>query len=262
MGQLQGTPIWYELASNPATRAAAEKFYAQLLGWEVVDSGMEGFDYNLAKSGEEMVAGMMAMPEDVQNMPPFWMTYFTVDDADATVAAAQKVGGSVHRPPADIPNTGRFAILADPGGAAFGILQPLPMEGEENLEDCGHDAAPHCGWIELMSPDLDAAFGFYSGLMGWQKSEAFDMGDAGIYQVFSHDGKEIGGMTGIGRAGRPMWLPYFTVPGVTSAIDRIRDLGGSVAHGPVEVPGGAFIAVAQDPQGAWFAVVGPEQAEA
>ena len=48
--------------------------------------------------------------------------------------------------------------------------------------------------------------------------------------------------------------------GVEAAIGRIEKAGGKVAHGPMEVPGGAFIAVAQDPQGAWFAVVGPKQA--
>ena len=46
---------------------------------------------------------------------------------------------------------------------------------------------------------------------------------------------------------------------MTAAIGRIEAGGGKLAHGPMEVPGGAFIAVAQDPQGAWFAVVGPKE---
>ena len=58
----------------------------------------------------------------------------------------------------------------------------------------------------------------------------------------------------------PAWLPYFGTDGVTAAIKRIEAGGGKLAHGPMEVPGDALIAVAQDPQGAWFAVVGPKSA--
>ena len=81
----------------------------------------------------------------------------------------------------------------------------------------------------------------------------------GTYQVFSHDGTDIGGMMGLGNSPVPAWLPYFGTNGVEAAMERIKAAGGKVAHGPMEVPGGAFIAIAQDPQGAWFAVVGPKE---
>ena len=60
-------------------------------------------------------------------MPPFWMIYFAVDDADKAAADIAAAGGRVHREPADIPGTGRFAVVGDPQGAGFGILQPEPM---------------------------------------------------------------------------------------------------------------------------------------
>ena len=64
---------------------------------------------------------------------------------------------------------------------------------------------------------------------------------------------------GLGNSPVPAWLPDFCTNGVTATIERIEAGGGKLAHGPMEVPGGAFIAVAQDPQGAWFAVVGPKE---
>ena len=67
----------------------------------------------------------------------------------------------------------------------------------------------------------------------------------------------IGGMMALGNAPQPCWLVYFGVNGINPAIRRITDAGGTVRHGPHEVPGGAHIAVATDPQGAWFALVGP-----
>jgi predicted enzyme related to lactoylglutathione lyase len=86
------------------------------------------------------------------------------------------------------------------------------------------------------------------------------MGAMGKYQLFSHDGADIGGMAGLGNAPAPAWLPYFGANGIEAAITRIKAAGGKLLDGPMEVPGGAFTAVAQDPQGAWFAVVGPKDA--
>ncbi|HRM76099.1 MAG TPA: VOC family protein, partial [Paracoccus sp. (in: a-proteobacteria)] len=95
-------------------------------------------------------------------------------------------------------------------------------------------------------------------LFGWTKSMAVEMGEMGLYQVFAWQGADIGGMMGLGNAPQSCWLPYFGVNGVDAAITRIGDAGGTVLHGPVEVPGPAFIAMARDPQGAHFAVVGPK----
>jgi predicted enzyme related to lactoylglutathione lyase len=166
----------------------------------------------------------------------------------------------VHREPADIPGTGRFAVVGDPQGAGFGILQPEPMEGGGAGPAFDQAKAGHGNWNELMSSDPGAALRFYSGLLGWQKSKSIDMGETGTYQLFAHDGTDIGGMMGLGNAPAPAWLPYFGTTGVEEAIRRIEAGGGRLAHGPMEVPGGAFIAVAQDPQGAWFAVAGPKSA--
>lgn len=263
MVTIHGRPIWYELSSRPADRAAAEDFYAALFGWKIADAGMDGFDYHLASSDKDMVAGMMAMPDDVPQMPPFWMIYFGVNDADQAVSDATAAGASVHRPPADIPGTGRFALLADPQGAGFGILEPLPMDDDETQ---GHafdqGKSGHGNWNELMSSDPKAGLEFYSSLFGWSKSTSVPMGEMGVYQLFSHDGADIGGMQGQGNAPGSMWLPYFGYDGVDDAISRIEELGGSVIHGPQEVPGGAFIAIARDVQGAHFAVVGPKEKSA
>mgnify|MGYP006155995261 FL=1 len=56
----------------------------------------------------------------------------------------------------------------------------------------------------------------------------------------------------------PNWLPYFGAAGIDAAIAQITASGGTILNGPMEVPGGAFIAQALDPQGAAFAVVGPK----
>lgn len=253
-----GKPCWYELSTTPGQLKSAGIFYGKVLGWSFADAGMEGFTYHLASIGGKMVAGAMDMPADVAGMPPMWMIYFAVDDADKAVAAMEKAGATVHRPVAEIPGTGRFAILGDPQGAGFGILEPAPMPGGGAGGAFDQQREGHGNWNELMSTDPARGFEFYGKAFGWKKSQAVDMGEMGTYQLFSHQGQDIGGMMGLGNAPMPCWLPYFGVTGTEAAIGRINAGGGTVLHGPMEVPGGAFIAVARDPQGAHFAVVGPK----
>ena len=250
-----GTPCWFELTTREPHSATA--FYRRLFGWQIGESGMEG--YLLARSGDDMVAGLM-IPDAGQDAPPNWLIYIAVDDADAAVEKTLAAGGQVYMGPADIPGTGRFAVLADPQGAVFGVLRPEPMDipppagaGAWNQQKVGRG-----NWLELMSSDPAAGLAFYSDLFGWQPTEAMDMGEMGTYQMFGHDGATIGGMMGLGDAPMPFWLPYFGVDDVAATIAAITDGGGRLHHGPQEVPGPALIAIAQDPQGAWFAIVGPK----
>lgn len=246
----QGKPVWYELTTTDFE--AARSFYSKVLGWSVADSGMAGFDYQIASADDAMVAGMMKPPHP--EVPPNWGIYFAVDDCDATAKAAEASGGRICAGPTDIPQVGRFAALSDPQGAMFCILKG---EGADS-QAFDQSKMGHGNWHELMSPDPKAGLSFYSDLFGWKASTSMDMGAMGTYQMFSHDGKDIGGMMGQGNSPVPCWLPYFGANGVGAAIERIRSAGGSIVHGPMEVPGGAWIVVAQDPQGAHFAIVGPK----
>ena len=246
-----GSPCWYELCTRDL--AAAQSFYGPILGWSFQDAGMEGFTYILATSGGDMVAGLM---DPGQDMPEFWLTYFAVDHCDDAVARAKTLGAQVHRAPEDIPGTGRFAILADPQGAVFGLLQPLPGQ-QGNAFD--QSKTGHANWHELNSADAVAGFDFYAALLGWSASTAMDMGEMGTYQLFAHQGADIGGMMRVTDAAIPsQWVPYFGVPGVDAAKAAITAAGGSIAFGPSQVPGDAWIVIAQDPRGAFFAVVGPQ----
>lgn len=264
----QGNPWWYELTTSTGDLKAAEEFYGKVLGWTFEDSGMDGFDYHLANCDGQAVAGLSVVANDAASTLPFWLIYFAVESADESAANAEAAGAVVHSVPSDVPGTGRFAILTDPQGAEFGLLQPdmSSMSGSDvtKAEAGGgafnQDKPGHGNWHELMSTDPAAAFEFYAQLLGWSKGEPVEMGDLGTYQLFSLAGADIGGMMGLGDAPAPTWLPYFGVDGsVADKIEAIKTAGGTVHEGPMEVPGGAYTAVAQDPQGAWFAVVGTKK---
>lgn len=263
----QGNPCWYELTTSRGNLKPTESFYSRIFSWSFQDSGMEGFDYHLAQSDGDMVAGLMEMPEDNFGKLPLWLTYFSVHDADAFVVDAMALGATLCREPDDVPGTGRFAVLTDPQGAAFGILQPdmsnmseVDIAKAERGEGAFHSTKPGCcNWNELTSTDPDASFAFYSRLLGWTKGKAVDMDKMGTYQLFQHDGTDIGGMMGLGDAPTSNWLPYFGVHNVSGVIDAIKAAGGSIHQGPLKVPGGNYIAVARDPQGTWFAMTGAEK---
>jgi predicted enzyme related to lactoylglutathione lyase len=125
--QIQGEPgalCWTELSTRDTK--SAETFYTQLFGWTPKHSppnaGMEYTEFSI--EGRPSV-GMMPMPAAVPaSVPAFWLPYFQVTDVDATSAKSTKLGGRDMVPPTDIPNTGRFAVLNDPSGAAFAVYVP------------------------------------------------------------------------------------------------------------------------------------------
>lgn len=258
MDPRHGTPCWYELSTAPGAIDAAGAFYGGLLDWQIASAGMEGFDYRLARSGSELVAGLWATSPEPGQRPPMWMIYFTATDGEATLAAIRAAGGQVLQDLAMIPGTGRFAIATDPQGAVFGLLEPQPRETAEGTGNAFDQArAGHGHWHELAAADPDAAFAFYAAVFGWQKARAVDMGPMGSYQIFSHAGTDLGGIMPLGPAPCPAWLPYFGTPSIAEAQRRTTDAGGALLHGPMEVPGGATVFIARDPQGARFALVSP-----
>ena len=118
----------------------------------------------------------------------------------------------------------------------------------------------HVGWHELHAGDGESAFAFYSGLFGWAKGEAMDMGTMGVYQIFATGGAPCGGMmTKTPQTPAPFWLYYFNVDALDAAISRVQDAGGQIIIDPMQVPGGSWIVHGLDPQGAIFAMVGPKR---
>jgi predicted enzyme related to lactoylglutathione lyase len=250
----QGRFVWYELMTT--NTAAAKGFYGDVVGWGTQDSSMPEMEYTLFTAGGVPVGGLMHVPEEARNMgvPPNWSGYISVDDVDATTARVKELGGSVHVPPRDIPTVGRFAVVADPQAAVF-ILFKSSTPGQEPAEP---GTPGHIGWHELYASDWQKAFAFYSELFGWQKDQAADLGEMGIYQLFSHEGQQIGGMFNKpAQVPVTFWLYYFNVGDIDAAGERVTKGGGKILMGPMEVPGGGmFIIQGLDPQGAMFALLG------
>lgn len=243
--------VWYELMTSDVD--AAEHFYKTVVGWnsEAWDGGE--MHYVIMKAGDASVAGVMAIPKEAEGMRPAWLGYLYAADVDAATESVRKAGGKVFREPDDIPDVGRFSVVADPQGAVFMLFTP---KGEGSSP-----AAPmtpgHIGWHELLATDWQSAFDFYASQFRWTKGDAIDMGPMGTYQLFEAGGNAIGGMmTKPPQIPAPYWLYYFNVSDIDAATERVTQNKGQVVMGPIEVPGGAWITQCTDPQGALFALVG------
>ena len=249
-----GSFVHYEYMASDA-KAAAD-FYAGVVGWAASDAGMPGFPYTLLSAGPRTVAGLMTLPEEARKMGarPGWIGYVGVPDVDAFAKKTVDAGGKVYRAPADIPTVGRFAVVGDPHGAAFAIFKGEPAE--DPRPPMAANAPGNVGWRELRAGDLESAFAFYSGLFGWKKTQAMDMGPMGIYQVFEIEGGQGGGMvTKSAETPAPFWLFYFNVDAIDAAAERVKSAGGQIVNGPHQVPGGGWVVHAVDPQGAKFALL-------
>ena len=246
---------WYELMTTDLDAASA--FYAEVVGWTVHASTQPDEDYRQFTAGDVYVGGMMTLPPEAAKggTGPQWNFYVNVGDADDRAKTFQEAGGALHMPGMDVPGVGRFCFVADPQGANLYVMTPASAEGQATSH------APmtpgHGGWHELHASDGQAATEFYTTQFGWDVVEEMDMGPAGTYALFNFGtGEPVGGIMTDADAPRPFWLTYFNVTDIDAAAERVRSNGGAVVHGPQEVPGGAWIINATDPQGALFALTG------
>jgi predicted enzyme related to lactoylglutathione lyase len=235
---------------------AAEAFYKSVVGWSTAPFGDAGMPYTLWNRPDGVpMGGLMTLPDELRaaKVPPHWSMYVGVNKLEDGAARVKQLGGSAVSPVIDVPNVGRMQMMKDPQGAAFYIYEPAaPPQAPE-----GPPAVGDTSWIELYTTDNEAAMKFYGDLFGWQPTEAMDMGPMGVYRMFGRTGQSMGGM----MAKTPdmahipnAWLPYFLVPDVHAAAERIKALSGRVIMGPMEVPGGSWVLQAQDPQGGTFAL--------
>lgn len=247
-----GKFVWYELMT-PDT-AAAERFYRDVVGWGARRTDTPTTPYTTFLAGEDGVAGLMTLTPQMkaEGAMPGWVCYISTGDVDGSAKAVRATGGAIYLEPTDIPGIGRFAMAADPQGAAFVLFQPADPG---TVSPASPMTPGHGAWHELRTSDLDAAWDFYAKLFGWTKTTAMDMGPAGPYQLFTAGAGDIGGMMNF--AGRPFWKVYFHVRDIGAAAAHIKSGGGTITSGPMEVPGGGWMVEGTDPQGVGFCLTGP-----
>lgn len=244
-----GRFVWYELMTSDPEAAIA--FYGEVVGWKT--QAWKDGGYTMWVGSQGPLGGVTTLPEPAKQMgaPPHWMANVTVADVDQTVAKVRELGGQVYVEPQDIPEIGRFAVIADPQGASIAVFKP-------GGEMTPHDSERHGAfcWHELLTSDQEGAFAFYSAIFGWERLLDHDMGPMGVYLIYGREGKQLGGMFNKPKdAPMPTTFMYYVeVDDLDAALARAAKMGAKVLNGPMPVPGGARIVQLMDPQGAAFSL--------
>jgi hypothetical protein len=249
---VRGRFVWHDLLTpNPG---GAHEFYGKVLGWKK-QTWEQDPSYLMFAAPSGPIGGTV----DARALTPHWLPYIGTTDVDATVEKATQLGARVLSAAQALPNGGRYATLADPQGAAFGIHASSAAPGPETAPQFGEFS-----WHELatdVAPGV--AFTFYAQLFAWDEISQHDMGPMGMYLIFGRNGKQLGGMFDKGSQGKPgsaYWLGYVSVKDLEGTVERAKTARGSLLTGPMDVPGGDRIAQLMDPHGAFFALHRPAAA--
>lgn len=283
---VHGCPNWVDLHTPKIDESKA--FYGALLGWSFgrrfsLDPDVNGFDED-GEYWEEVRVTTMARShgrptaELVEPRDPFadmtlssrWSIHLCVIDIAAALRRVEAAGGTVLRSPQDRGSMATVATVLDPNDALICLWQPRDQAGNPFAGKTGSLA-----WVELETPDLDAAESFYGKVFDWvpdsiETEEAAGAGgpevtngsettkgDADEYRVFTTSvGPVAGAIKPTVEEIPASWCPVFSVDDVVAATDKATDLGGVVMTDPYDVPIGRQ-SVIVDPGGAVFALVGP-----
>jgi hypothetical protein len=252
---LPGAFCWIELSTTDQN--AAKGFYSSLFGWASQDHPMGPNDFYtmFQLEGRDTGAAYTVRPEQrAQGVPPHWMIYISVESADAAARRAAQLGGKVLAPPCDVYDIGRMAVIQDPTGAVFALWQPKSHIGTGIAGVHG----TLC-WADLMTPEIKRAETFYTGLFGWKVSASEN--DPSGYLHIANGKDFIGGIppAGFGDPNAPPhWLPYFFVSNCDETAAQAKELGGKTLLAPIAIEKVGRMAILADPQGAAFAIIGPE----
>lgn len=241
--RLPGKFAWADLVTDDV--AAAQEFYAQLLGWTFRDVG----EYVIAANDGRPLAGMLQRPRpaDRPEAKARWFGYLSVANVERAERAVTNAGGRVLAAPAKLPKRGEQAIFADSEGAVFGVVKSSAGDPADFLPEPGDWI-----WIQLMSRDGRKAAEFYRSLAGYEIIENTAANRLSDFVLVSK-GYARATVRTIPPAQdkvRSTWLPFVRVKDVGETVRKTKELGGQVLIEPKPqlLDGGA--AVIADPTGA------------
>jgi predicted enzyme related to lactoylglutathione lyase len=255
---LTGKIVWLDLVTPRLD--SAERFYAGLFGWSFRTTQVGGRPYATAWLDGQPVAGLIqrAAPPGARRRP-VWLAFLSVSDVAAAKRLALRHGARLLADIRNYPQRGRQAILADPQGAVFAVLDSSAGDPPDDLPDTGDWI-----WSALLTGDPDREAAFYQAVFGYQVFDvAGGSGDGSDQIILSSDNYARGSVNQLvnqltGRRSarrhparrRPHWLNFVRVADVGAATDKAAALGGQVLLAPHADREGNRMAVIADPAGA------------
>jgi predicted enzyme related to lactoylglutathione lyase len=242
--ELVGKFVWRELLTE--NREGVERFYGELFGWTFQTTDLP--EYKLILHQDRPIAGMVSTGGETKQINESqWVSLLSVANVDDAVRQVHGARGEVHVEPVDIPERGRLAVVSDAQGALLAFVRAKKGDPPDRDPSFGEWL-----WTELWTDDVDGAFDFYGGLVGYEREAAPRDKD---YTVLRSSGAPRAGILALTvKEIRPHWLPYVRVENARAVAERVEALGGKVVLAPREDIRDGTVAIIADPSGAVLAV--------
>ena len=211
------------------------------------------------------IIGLGEQSADYAQLPLQWMPHIQVADVAASVERALDLGGSELMHAKGDDGESQWAVLADPNGAAFGIIPVVPAEAIPET-DAAEQQDPtgkvgRIAWLDLTVSDASTTRDFYRQVVGWtvQNMEVKDSGEHyADFNMLDEAGNPAAGICharGENQGLPPVWMIYLPVGDLVESLRRVQENGGKVIKAMQGNDGEYTYAVVQDPVGAWLALV-------
>ena len=234
-----GKLIWVELITEDAATAAS--FYEGLLDWKI--EMRESGRYTVFLD-DRPIASISQIENKLDEEEAQWLVGLEVEDLSGSVAAARRLGATIHEGAGSKAGFAKFSIIEDPEGAPVVLLDPERSLG-------GERAVGAWVWAELWTDDLAAAGKFYGEVIGYDRSETDRLGQT--YPLFEIDGEPRAGLVEIeDNAVDPIWAPYLAVEDVAATVKKAKSLGGRILLEPRPENHSGRVALIADPTGGAF----------
>jgi len=258
---LPGKVVWHDLITDAPE--ASQRFYRELFGWEFESVGvnlgsLNAIDYTLIRHNGRLIGGMVnqAQLQTRQDISQ-WISLISVANVDVASAVVEASGGRVLTPPVNLAERGRLAVVADPQGALFSLLQ---TDSRDPLDDSEAEVGGFL-WDELWTGDISAAADFYKQLAGYAEEDSVEQADASInshYRLLRSQGKpRVGIMKMPVKDINPIWVNYLRVAdaaALDAIVARVEGLGGAILLDPEDREIGGRVALIAGPSGAGIAL--------
>ncbi|WP_159706229.1 VOC family protein [Arthrobacter sp. 18067] len=245
-----GEPCWADLQTRDV--AAAKDFYQRVFGWSYKDLPTpDGRSYAQAFVKDQLVAVIAPQnpTQEAAGTHGQWNVYIAATDTEEIADDAVHAGGKLQFGPEAVADTGVLAFIEPPGGGTTGIWQAGTHIGSHLFNEPGALA-----WAELLTPEPQAAVGFFQQLFGHEVTE-YPQDDGGSYSTLMVNGDEVAGVVPAGEGDEPGWQIYFGVADLRKAADAAAAAGGEVLVEPEDHPETGSLATIQDPQGGVLSLI-------
>ena len=243
-----GEIVWADLVTTDVESAVS--FYTQVFGWQAHASDDPGY-VELASNDQFMAAVARYEDNDIAAGNARWLVSISVADVDHAASGIERQGGSILQAPEDLPDRGRFAVVADSQGAVFMLLRATggdPFEGEAIIGSWG--------WAELWTQDIRKAAEFYGETIGYRAVHNPDnRSEQPVIFIMDKRPRAIAVKIPWEDVD-PNWIPYVPVADAGEILRRAVDAGGSIMLTSDDVgdDNGSFAAIIADPTGGVFGI--------